>query len=151
MRNIALMPEGDVFKGGLRVAAEDAGETADLLAGDGVLLVGHGRGALLLFAEVLLGLADFGALQVANFDGELVECAGDEGECRDIRRVAVALDDLRGYRRGFEAETLADPLFVLRLQMTKRADGAGEFADAHVFGGGGEASCVALHLRVPVE
>src|SRR5580698_2600821 len=35
--------------------------------------------------------------------------------------------------------------------MAEGADGAGELADAHVFGGGGEASLIALHFGVPVE
>jgi hypothetical protein len=65
--------------------------------------------------------------------------------------VAVALDDLRGHRRGLEAQPRADALFVLGLQVAEGADGAGELADAHVLGGGVEAGQVALHLRIPVE
>src|SRR6185437_1301975 len=115
MRDVALVPEGYVFKCRLRVAAEDAREAADLLAGDGVLLVRHGRGALLLIAEVLLGLADLGALEVADFDGDLVEGAADDRERGDVGRVAVALDDLGGDGVGAQAEAGADAFFMLRL------------------------------------
>ena len=95
---------------GLRVGADDAGQAADLLAGHGIALVRHGGGALLLFAEELFGFADFGALQVADFGGDLVERGGDDRERGEIVGVAVALDHLRarlprlsvpGARRSF--------------------------------------------------
>ena len=35
--------------------------------------------------------------------------------------------------------------------MAEGADGAGELADAEVFGGGGEAGEVALHLGIPEQ
>ena len=52
--------------------ADYAGEAADLLAGYGIALVGHGGGSFLLFAEEFLGLADFGALQVADLGGDFI-------------------------------------------------------------------------------
>ena len=94
--DVALVPECYVFEGGLRVGADDAGEAGDLLAGDGVALVRHGAGALLLLGEELFGFADFGALQVADFSGYFVEGTGEDGEGGDVGCVAVALDDLRG-------------------------------------------------------
>ena len=111
----------------------------------------HGRGALLLFAEVLLRLAHLGALQVADFDGDFVERTAEDGQRGDVGGVPVALDDLRGHGRGLEAEPRADALLVLRLEMAERADGARQLAHAHVFGGGIEAGHVALHLGVPVQ
>ena len=149
--DVALVPEGDVFERRLGVAAQDAGKAADLFRGDGVLLVRHGRRALLLLAEVLLRLANFGALQVADFDGDLVEGAAEDGQRADVGGVAIALDDLRGYGRRLEAEAGADALFVLGLEVAEGADGARELADAHVFGGGVEAGEVALHLGIPVQ
>ena len=149
--DVALVPEGDVFEGDLRVGADDAGEAADLFGGDGVALVGHGAGALLLFGEELFGLADFGALEMADLGGDLVERAGEDGECGDVGGVAVALDDLRCDVDGLEAELGADGLFVLGLEVAEGADGSGELADAEVFGGGVEAGEVALHLGVPEE
>ena len=110
VRDVALVPEGDVFESRLRVAADDAGEAADLLAGYGIALVGHGGGSFLLFAEEFLGLADFGALQVADLGGDFIQSGGDHRERREICGVAVALDDLatklprvsiRGGRRFF--------------------------------------------------
>ena len=50
----------------------------------------------MLFAEILLGLANLCALQVADFDGYLVEGTADDGERADVCRMTIALDDLRG-------------------------------------------------------
>ena len=94
--DVALVPEGDVLEGSLRIGSHDAGQAGDLLGGDGVALVRHGAGALLLLGEELFGLADFGALEVADFGGDLVERGAEDGEGGDIGGVAVALDDLRG-------------------------------------------------------
>ena len=49
------------------------GEAADLLAGDGVALVGHGAGAFLPDGKELFGLADLGALEVTDLGGDLIE------------------------------------------------------------------------------
>ncbi len=151
MGDVALVPEGDVLEGGLGVGADDACEAGDLLAGDGVALVRHGGGAFLLLTEELLGLADLGALEMTNLSGDLVERGAEDGERGDVGGVAVALDDLRGDGDGGEAERGADGGFVLRLEVAEGADGAGELADAKVFGGGVEAGEVALHLGVPEE
>jgi len=78
--DVAFVPEGDVFVGGEHIAAHDAGEAADLFAADGIALVGHGGAAALFATEVLFGFADFGALEVANFDGDFFERRGDERE-----------------------------------------------------------------------
>ena len=67
----------------------------------GIALVRHGRRALLLLAEKLLGLAHFGALQVANFGGDLVQRAGDHGQRRQIVR--------RGGRAGSPARRPPPP------------------------------------------
>ncbi len=142
---------GNVFKGCLGIAAQYARQAADLLAGDGVLLVRHGRGALLLLAEVLLRLAHFGPLQMADLDGDLVERAADNGQRRNVRCVPVALDHLRRHRRRLQTQPRADALFVFWLKMAECSDGARELAYAHVFGRGVKAGQIPLHLGVPVE
>ena len=151
MGDVSLVPEGDVLEGGLGVGADDAGEAGDLLAGDGIPFMRHRRRAFLLLAEELLCLADLGALEMANLGGDLVQRGAEDGERRDVGGVAIALDDLRGDGDGGEAEFGADGFLVLRLEMAECADGAGELADAEVFGGGVEAGEVALHLGVPEE
>ena len=64
--------------------------------------------------------------------------------------MAVALDDLRGDGGGFQSEARTDLFFEFGREVGEDADGAGELADAHVFGGGLEAGDVALHLGIPV-
>src|SRR5580698_2578683 len=119
MRNVPLVPERDVLIGSLRVCTHDAGEAADLLSRNGIAFVRHGGRALLLFGEELFGFAHFGTLKMANLNGNLVERCCDDSERRDVVRVAVALDDLRGHGRRFEAEFLADALFMLRAEMAE--------------------------------
>jgi hypothetical protein len=105
--------------------------------------VRHRRRALLLFAEEFFCLAHFRPLQVADLGRDLVEGAAITASVRD-NRVPVALDDLRRYLRRLQPQPLADLHFVLRLQMRERADRAGKFADAHLFGNALEAVDVAL-------
>ena len=62
VRNVALVPQGNVVKGDLSVGLHDARQAADLLHGDGVALVRHGGAALLALAEGLLGLERIGLL-----------------------------------------------------------------------------------------
>ena len=71
-------------------AAHQAGQAADLLAGYRIALVRHRGTAALLAAERLFGFADFGALQMANFEGDLFERArrsapARSGNARDDR------------------------------------------------------------------
>ena len=73
VRDVAFVPKGDVFVGSEHVAADEAGEAADLFSGDGIALVGHGGTAALLATEMFLGFADFGALEMANFEGDFFE------------------------------------------------------------------------------
>src|SRR5271163_1137776 len=134
MRDVALVPESNIFVGCLSVGADDSGESADLFAGDRVALVGHRRRAFLLFGEELFGLAHFGPLEMAYFGGDLVERRGDDRQGRDVVGVTVALDHLGCDWRGFEAELRADALFVFGFEMAEGADCSGELADAHSLG-----------------
>ena len=149
--DVALVPEGDVLEGGLGVRADDAGEAGDLLTGDGIALVRHGARTFLLLREELFGFADFGALEVADFGGYFVERGGEDGKRSNVGCVAISLNDLGRNVHGLEAERGADGFFVLRLEVTKGADGAGEFADTEVLGCGVEAAEVALDLRIPEQ
>ena len=64
--------------------------------------------------------------------------------------MAIALDDLRSYCGGFQSEARADFFFEFWREVGEDSDRAGEFSDAHVFGGGHEARDIALRLRIPV-
>ena len=93
----------------LRVRSHHAGQSADLLAGDGVALVRHGRRAFLFLAEILFHIANFSALQVTNLDGNLIRRGGDDRRCGGyIERVPVTLDDLRRHCRARSVKALAD-------------------------------------------
>ena len=94
VRDIALVPQRHVFEGRLDIGANHPRQAADLLAGDGVALVRHGRAALLSFGEVFLGLAHFGPLQMAHFQRDLLAQRRGQRQGGDERGMAVALDHL---------------------------------------------------------
>src|SRR5439155_25916353 len=146
VRNVTLVPEGDVFERGEHVRTHEAREAADLFAGNRIALVRHGGAAALLAAERFLDFADFGALQMANFQRDFFERGGNEREGAEILRVAVALNDLRSDGRGAETQALADAFFDLRAEMRSTTDGAGNFSDGHLRRGVAEARDVALIL-----
>src|SRR5262249_32118314 len=125
-------------------------EAADLFASDRIALVRHRGTAALLAAERLFGFADFGALQVANLDGDFFERSGDERQRAEVVRMTIPLNDLGSHRRDIETEALADALFDFRAEVRSIAYGTGDFTDAHLGSGVGEALDVALIFRVPV-
>src|SRR3954453_18848075 len=103
----------------MRVTAQQAGQPDDLFGANRVALVRHRRRALLPLAERLLDLADFGFLQPANLEIELLQRGAGEGDRRQQLRMAIALDHLRGYGRGLEAKAPADVFFYRRRQMAE--------------------------------
>ena len=94
--DVTLVPEGHVVKGNLRVGLHHAGEAADLLDGDGIALVRHGRAALLPLAERLLRLEGVGLLEIADLRGDALAGGGGGGQDAGEVGVVVARDDLRG-------------------------------------------------------
>ena len=80
VRDVALVPEGDVLQPDLRGAAYDAREPADPLSRDRVALVRHRRRALLAGGERLLDFANLRPREVADLERERVQRGGDDGE-----------------------------------------------------------------------
>jgi len=148
--DVAFVPESDIFVGGEHVAANEAGEAANLFTGDGIAFVGHGGAAALVAAERLFGFANFGALEMADFEGDLFESGGNEGKGAEIVGVAVAGDDLRGDAGDRQTEPLADLFFDFRAEMGSVADRARDFAEGDFTGSLAEAVDVALIFREPV-
>src|SRR5260370_389639 len=126
-RYVAIMPQGYVFEGSEHIRAHQARKAANLFAGNRIALVRHGRAAALLAAERLFGFADFGALEVANFERNFFERGGDERQCAEKLRVAVALNHLGRDGSNDKPQALANALFHFRAKMRGVADGAGDF------------------------
>ena len=100
VRDVALVPQRDVFERGLQVAAQHAREPAQLLRLDRVALVRHRARALLLaLAERLLGLAHLGALQVTDLERERLDARADRRARVQHLGVAIARQHLRGGHR----------------------------------------------------
>src|SRR5271170_1013541 len=150
VRDIAFVPQRDIFEGGERIRAHHAGQATDLFARDGIAFVWHGGTAALFAAERLLHFTHFGALQMANFLCDAFQRCGNDCERGEILRVAVAFNHLRSDRRGSEAEALADFLFDFRTEMRAGADGAGNFPDRNLMRGDLKAREIAAIFSVPI-
>ena len=146
--DIALMPEGLILKSGQGIGTHNAGEAAEVLGGNGVFLVGHGRGALLALGEAFLHFKHLGALQMPELDAQALNAAGHDGDGGEEMGVAVALHNLGGVRIDFEAENVQGLLFNGRGDNGVGAHGAGNLANADVFDGIGDAGAVAHELGV---
>jgi hypothetical protein len=101
---------------------------SEVLGQHRIALVRHRRAALLAFGEELFGLAHLGALQMADFGGQVLDRSGDNGEAGKEGGVPVARDDLRGDRLDGKAELLGDMLLHPRIHIGEGADGAGDGA-----------------------
>ena len=113
--------------------------------------MGHRRRALLSRAEIFLGFADVSALEIADFRGEFLEGAGNDGQRRHILGVAVALDDLCRELRGGQSQFLADHLLDARVDVGVSAHRAGELAHSDDLLRMLDALDVAVHLVHPEE
>ncbi len=76
------------------------------------------------FGEELLGLAHFGALQVADLGGEVLDRGGDDGEGREEGGMPVARNDLGGDRLDRQPELGGDVFLDPRIDVGEGADGA---------------------------
>jgi hypothetical protein len=70
VRNVALVPQRDVFHGGNDIGAHDASKPGEIFRQHRIALVRHGRRTLLALGEEFLRLQHFRALQVADLDGQ---------------------------------------------------------------------------------
>ncbi len=79
MRDVALVPESDVFHSGKGEAPQDPRQADDALTHNGITLMRHGRAALLPGSKGFFYFARFGLLQSAYFRCELLERTADYG------------------------------------------------------------------------
>ena len=135
VRNVTLVPQGDVIEGNLGVGLHDARQTADLLHGDRVALVRHGGAALLTLAERLLGLERIGLLQIANLGSDALAGGRGGGENAGEIGVMVAADNLRGQRVVNQTQVLADILLDKRFDGAVRANSARDGTEGNILAG----------------
>ena len=86
MANIPLVPERHILQGGKAIGPHQSSKSGEIFRSNGVLLMGHGAGALLTLAEALLRLAHFRALPVAQEDAHV-------HRVRELGRSAEAAPD----------------------------------------------------------
>ena len=129
MADVTLVPERDVLQRRHHGRSYDAGEAGQILAQDGVLLVGHGGRALLPLAEGLCRLPHLASLQVPNLHRQPLDRAGDDAEHGEIHGVAIARDNLGRDRLRRETHRFRD------MRLDRRVD-AREGPDRPRYGAG---------------
>src|SRR5581483_114840 len=100
MRDIAFMPQRDVFQSDDAVGAHYARHATDALGKNWIALMRHRARSLLPTFEFLLSFANFCALPVTNLQSELIERRGDDRQRAKKFGVVVTLNDLRRDGRG---------------------------------------------------
>src|SRR5438034_5625887 len=104
MTDIALVPERDVLQRHNSIAANDTGQAAQPLTGNGIALVGHRRTAFLPFSKKFFNFQHFSPLEMTEFGRPTIDAGSDHGERGHKFRVSVTLHDLGRKRRGFRSE-----------------------------------------------
>src|ERR1700733_10632042 len=135
MRNIALVPEGDVFQRYNRISTHHAREAGQSFPSNRIPLVRHSARTFLTFGERLLGFENFRALQMPKLYRPTFDARTDEGERVHEFGVKIALHDLCSNGRGLKTELFADKFLNGRREMRACSNGTGEFADGHDFAG----------------
>ena len=152
MGDVPLVPQGDVLEADQRVRPHDARQAADRSAVIGLRLCGIADEPFWARAEVLLHLADLGALQMAHLERDALERRRQQRERRQHLGVAVALEHLRATRRRLKAESLARCERSTSGSMcAKRADGARKLAHAQPLERAEEALAVPVEPEAPTQ
>src|SRR5271169_6170773 len=99
---------------------------------------------------MFLSFAHFGALEMPDFQGNLLQCRGDQSEHAQIMGVTIALNHLRCNGCDLQAQALADLLLDFGAKMRSIPDCAGNFPDCHFARGFTEARDIALVLGEPI-
>ena len=97
--------------------------------------MGHGRGSFLLGTEIFFRFPYLRSLQMADFQGNLCQCARDDAEGGNVFRMMVALYDLGRYDFRGQSHFFADVFFHIRINIRISTDSAGQFPHRH-FGSG---------------
>ena len=122
------MPQRHIFKRRRDRGPNDTGEARQIFGQHGVAFVRHRRRAFLPGGEELLGLAEFGPLQMADFGRQSFDGAGNDTESREEHRMTVARNHLGRYRLRRQAHPGGDMLFDGRVDMGEGANRAGNRA-----------------------
>ena len=146
--DVALVPQRHVLQRRDDLGADDASQPRQVLGQHRVALVGHGGGPLLAGGEILLGLAQLGALEVPDLGGQPLHGARDDGEGGEEGGVAVARDHLGRDRLDREPHLSGDMALHPGVDVGEGADRAGDGASGDLPAGGGQPLPVAGELRV---
>ena len=85
---------------------------------------------------------------MAHLDGDILDRRGDQAQHGEVVGMAVARDDLGGDRLHRQAHLLGDMFFHRRINIGKRADGAGNGASGDLLAGAHQAFAIAGKLGI---
>jgi hypothetical protein len=78
MADVTFVPERNVFECGEAVRPYQPGQTAQVLRGDRIPLMGHGRRTLLSLGKKLLHFKDLGSLKMSKLYRKLLKGGGQD-------------------------------------------------------------------------
>src|SRR6266404_6439076 len=143
------MPERNVLETHDAVGSDHSSHAAQSFGDYRIALVRHCARSLLTLRETLLSFADFSALPVTNVQGKLIQRRGDKRESAQIFSVDISLNDLRRDRRSLQAQSLANFIFDLRVQVSEGAHCPTYFSYRHCFPGTNHPLALPSHFVVP--
>ena len=149
MGNVTLVPEGNVFEGGDGVPPDQARQARKVFRQHRVPLVGHRRRPFLPLAEEFLRFENLGPLQMADFDGELFDGRGDNGQGGEELGMPVALHHLGRAGGRPQSRLFTDEFFDERVDIGEGANCARDLAIGDGLAGCLHPASVTLHLIVP--
>ena len=148
MRDVPLVPQRHVLESRLQVGPHDPRQAADRLGGDRVALVRHRRRALLSRLEPLEHLADFGALEMAQLNGDHLARRGCR--CTGPQQLGVAVPgDHLGRRHRAQTEGVTDVTLDRRVDVRVGPDRARQLADRDGVGGRAQTGAITIELQRP--
>ena len=131
MGNIPFVPKRYIFKSGKGIPLHESCHAADPFRFDGISFMGHGRGSFLLGTEIFFRFPYLRSLQMADFQGNLCQCARDDAEGGNVFRMMVALYDLGRYDFRSQSHFFADVFFHIWINIRISTDSAGQFPHRH--------------------
>ena len=143
------MPESLVFIGGLRIPPQETSHTTDFFTSNRVPFMRHSGRTFLLRAEVLFCFSYFCPLQVADFEGNLIQGTTDNSHGRQEFCMTIPLYYLGSNLNRFQIQFFTYILFHEWIDIGVSPYSARQFTNRHCFTGMFQTFYIPFYFRHP--